>query len=145
MRILLFIRKPPVVTKTGKRRGQLAKGAAASLLSSASKWLKANYVISVSWNVSFWKRFYNFRVDNLIIVSNSFLISFSVWNSQNQLHVMVVFSLFCKAFEVQVLETIKKVSQKFTSLSPHNVSILLELLQSKQLRAFCPNNDCWFC
>ena len=32
-------RKPPVVTKTGKRRVQLAKGAAASLLSSASKFL----------------------------------------------------------------------------------------------------------
>ena len=35
----LFVRKPPVVTKTGKRRVQLAKGAAASLLSSASKLL----------------------------------------------------------------------------------------------------------
>ena len=31
-----------MVTKTGKKRGQLAKGAAASLLSSASKYFKAN-------------------------------------------------------------------------------------------------------
>ena len=34
---LNVFRKPPVVAKAGKRRVQLAKGAAASLLSSASK------------------------------------------------------------------------------------------------------------
>ena len=34
---LNVFRKPPVVAKAGKRRVQLAKGTAASLLSSASK------------------------------------------------------------------------------------------------------------